>query len=345
MPFGPNTTPHRRFNPLANEWVIVSPHRINRPWRGQVEKPTEKELPVYDKNCYLCPGNTRSTGIKNPKYTNTYVFTNDFQAIFLSSHLLSQSKDPLFKISSISGTCRVVCFSPRHNITLSEMSKKEIRNVIEVWIRQLQELGKLYKWIQIFENKGGIMGTSNPHPHCQIWATSFLPTVVAKENLTQRNYYKRYKSILLIDYLKNELTRRERVVVENADWVVVTPYWAVWPFETMLLPKTHTIKLQDINIKQEESLSEILKILLVKYDNLFKISFPYSMGLHQAPSGKNDYSPWQLHFHFYPPLLRSATVKKFMVGYEMLAESQRDLTPEQAAQRLREVSNVHYKTK
>lgn len=345
MSFEPKNTPHRRFNPLTSEWVIVSPHRINRPWKGQVEKPTKKELPLYDKNCYLCPCNTRSTGIKNPKYANAYVFTNDFQAIFPSSHSLSQSKNPLFKISSISGTCRVVCFSPQHNVTLAEMSKKEIKNVIDVWIQQLEELGKVYRWIQIFENKGEIMGTSNPHPHCQIWATNFLPTIPAKEDLAQKKYFKKCKSVLLIDYLKNELTKKERVTLENAAWVVITPYWAVWPFETMLLSRSHITRLQDINEKQKDSLSKILKMLLIKYDNLFKTSFPYSMGLHTAPSGRNDCSYWQLHFHLYPPLLRSAAVKKFMVGYEMLAENQRDLTPEQATQRLRETSNVHYKTK
>lgn len=334
--------PHRRYNALTGDWVLVSPHRTKRPWQGKVEKPSLNVLPKHDENCFLCAGNTRSSGEVNPNYDSTFAFTNDFSAIIPEIPMMPASTNELLQAKPVKGTCRVLCFSPRHDLSLSQMGYEEILNVVDLWIEQMKDLGETYKWVQLFENRGAIMGSSIPHPHGQLWASDQLPNEIIKEDHQQRNYYLKNKKNLLQEYLDVEEENGERVVVANDDWVVLVPYWAVWPFETLLLPKKPIQYMQDISDNQRLNLAMILEKLLTKYDNLFETQFPYSMGWHPAPYGSEDYSHWQLHAHFYPPLLRSSSVKKFLVGYEMLAEAQRDITAEQAAQRLRDLSDIHY---
>lgn len=343
IPFNPSEHPHRRYNPLTSEWVLVSPHRTKRPWLGQIEKTPPEDRPKYDPGCYLCPGNERAGGLKNPNYEDTFVFTNDFSALLPDTPNIETETPQLFQLKDVEGTCRVLCFSPRHDLTLPEMEETEIQKVIGMWVDQVSELGRIYKWVQVFENKGAIMGSSNPHPHGQVWAGDFLPTEPAKEDHNQRTYFEMNDLPMLVKYAQEESRVGVRTVVENSDWIVIVPYWAVWPFETLLVPRRHISHLPELHPPERESLAKILKQLLVKYDNLFETSFPYSMGWHGTPLGESGpQSHWQLHAHFYPPLLRSATVKKHMVGYEMLAEAQRDLTPEQAAERLRITSDIHY---
>lgn len=331
--FNPTEHAHRRYNPLTAEWVQVSPHRTQRPWQGQVEKATNQPRPSYDPTCYLCPGNKRAGGQQNPPYTTTYVFANDFAAL-MPDPPPAQPAHPLLQAQTSPGQCRVICFSPDHSLTLPDMSLPAIRSVVDCWAQETAVLGQQYRWVQLFENKGAIMGCSNPHPHGQIWGIDALPNEPAKEDATQRTYWQTHGRPLLLDYEQVESDRGERMVVQNSWWTAVVPYWAVWPFETLLLPRRHVWRLPDLHDDERAGLADILKRLLSKYDHLFNTSFPYSMGWHGAPfMPQTDH--WQLHAHFYPPLLRSATVKKFMVGYEMLAEAQRDLTAEQAAARLR----------
>jgi len=346
--FNPTDHPHRRYNPLLDEWVLVSPHRTKRPWQGQVEKLPPENRPQHDPTCYLCPGNERAGGVRNPQYTETFVFTNDFAALLADTPAGNFGEGTLMQAQAVRGTSRVICFSPRHDLTLPEMETADIRKVIDVWAEQLADLGAAYRWVQIFENKGSTMGASNPHPHGQIWASNFLPTLPAKEDANQRAYYQRYGKPLLFEYAAQEIADGARTVVMNDSWVAVVPYWAVWPFETLLIPLRHVSRLTELNDDERTQLADILKQLTTRYDNLFEVSFPYSMGWHGAPTSdliNEDHRHWQLHAHFYPPLLRSATVRKFMVGYEMLAESQRDLTAEQAAARLRDLPLVHYRAR
>jgi UDPglucose--hexose-1-phosphate uridylyltransferase len=339
----PNEYPHRRQNALTGEWILVSPHRTKRPWQGRVDKPAADTRPTYDPKCYLCPGNERAGGLYNPDYTSTFVFTNDFAALLPLSVPFPELKHPLFKAHSVEGICRVICFSPRHDLTLPMMSQEEILQVVEVWASQTEELIQKFQWVQLFENKGEIMGCSNPHPHGQIWAGNFLPNEIGKEDQTQSDYYKRNGIPLLVEYACMEKQIGERVVVNNNDWIAVVPYWALWPFEVLLLPLRPVSRMNDLTPLEKTGLADILKQLLVRYDNLFETSFPYSMGWHGAPGGEGEVAHWQLHAHFYPPLLRSASVKKFMVGYEMLAEAQRDITAESAAEQLRGLSEIHYR--
>lgn len=334
--------PHRRFNPLSGGWVLVSPHRLDRPWRGQEEPGARGPLPSFEPGCYLCPGNTRADGATNPVYTSTFVFANDFPALTEHADPGPVDHDPLFRRCAVEGLSRVICFSPDHSLTLPLMSDEAIVSVVDRWADQVAELAKRFSWVQVFENKGEIMGCSNPHPHGQVWAQDTLPTEAVREDRRQARYFGVHKTALLIDYARRELAEKVRVVASGDEWVVVVPYWAIWPYETLLLPLKPVGHLSDLDAGQKQSLARVLKSLLIRYDNLFECSFPYSMGWHGRPSGSESGEHWQLHAHVYPPLLRSAKTKKFMVGYEMLAEPQRDLLPEAAAERLRRLSPVHY---
>lgn len=338
--------PHRRRNALTGEWVLVSPHRTQRPWQGRTEPAAAVFRPVHDPGCYLCAGNVRANGQRNPNYESTFVFANDFAALLEDPAEQAGLTDSLFVSEPVRGVCRVICFSPRHDLTLARMSLQEIRRVVDTWAAETEILSRDWQWVQVFENKGDVMGCSNPHPHGQVWASASLPNEIAKEDRMQREYHRLNSSQLLLDYARREADLKERVIVQNAHWISVVPYWAVWPFEALLLPLERVGRLPDLDDRQRDALSEVLQKLLVRYDNLFQTSFPYSMGWHGAPyvdgGVAGGLSHWQLHAHFYPPLLRSATVKKFMVGYEMLAEPQRDLTPEAAAARLRDLPDVHY---
>ena len=339
--------PHRRYNPLSGDWVLVSPHRAKRPWQGQVEKGAADTRPKYDPKCYLCPGNERANGSQNPNYENTFVFQNDFGAILadVPQGSVNTNKPDLFIAESEAGICRVICFSPRHDLTLPEMEVAAIEKVVKLWQAQYLELGQVdfINHVQIFENKGAVMGCSNPHPHGQIWAQQSIPVEVKKESENQEAYFQKYGKSLLKDYLDTELEQQERILFENAHFVALVPFWATWPFETMILPKAHKQHLGELEGKEISAYADIIKKLTVCYDNLFETSFPYSAGIHQLPTDGKQYPGWHMHMHFYPPLLRSATVKKFMVGYEMMGEPQRDITPETSAARLRALSTTHYK--
>jgi UDPglucose--hexose-1-phosphate uridylyltransferase len=340
--------PHRRFNPLTREWVLVSPHRAKRPWLGQIEKTQPEHLPPYDPTCYLCAGNERAGGLRNPAYTSTYVFDNDFATLLPDSPRTVEgfaSDNPLFVVDATPGLCRVVCFSPRHDLTLPELTLSQIEDVVATWAEHTRQLGALdfVNYVQVFENKGEIMGCSNPHPHSQIWSSSNIPNEPAKELAAQTAYLQEHGRLLLLDYVEEERKRGERVVFGNEHFTALVPFWAVWPFEVMVTAHRPVAALPDLTPAELSALAEVLQRVTTLYDNLFEVSFPYSMGFHQAPTDNQPHPEWVLHAHFYPPLLRSATVKKFMVGYEMLAMPQRDLTPETAAERLRGLSTVHYK--
>ena len=336
---------HRRRNPLTGQWVLVSPHRSKRPWQGQQEEAEIARLESYDPHCFLCPGNQRVSGDYNAQYESTFVFTNDHAALLpvVPQAPDDVANDALFSMRAAAGTSRVICFSPDHSRTLPELSVPAIASVIDTWCAQTEELGRKYEWVQVFENKGATMGCSQPHPHGQIWATDYVPNEPATEDLHQRAYFEQHGRPLLLDVAQREVDAGQRVVLHTEHWVVVVPFWATWPFETLVLPLFNVQRLPQLSAVQRADLASILKRLTARYDNLFRTSFPYSMGWHGAPFNQKDSSAWQLHAHFYPPLLRSAAVRKFMVGFEMLAEAQRDLTPEQAAEKLRAMPDRHYR--
>ncbi|HPL29102.1 MAG TPA: UDP-glucose--hexose-1-phosphate uridylyltransferase [Anaerolineae bacterium] len=331
--------PHRRYNPLSDSWVLVSPQRTQRPWLGQVEKRPPEARPAYDPGCYLCPGNERAGGQRNPAYTGTYVFTNDFPALLPDTPPGEYRRDGLLYAAGERGTSRVIIFSPRHDLTLPQMALPDIRRVVDLWAAQTAELGGLdyVGYVQVFENKGAAMGCSNPHPHGQIWATEHVPAEPARELHALAAYREQRGSCLLCDYLALEQAEGTRLVLQNEHFAVLVPFWAVWPFEVMLVAKRHVGSLPELSDAERDGLGDAIRRLTTRYDNLFAVSFPYSMGFHQAPSDGAPHPEVHLHAHYYPPLLRSATVRKFMVGYEMLAEPQRDLTAESAAERLREM--------
>ncbi|MEN6480099.1 MAG: UDP-glucose--hexose-1-phosphate uridylyltransferase [Anaerolineales bacterium] len=338
-------TPHRRYNPLTREWVLVSPHRTKRPWQGQVERLAEDKRPQYDPKCYLCPGNARSSGSeRNPQYTGTYVFDNDFAALLQDIPTGAVDDGGLLKARSERGICRVVCFSPDHSLGIPDLSVPALRAVVDVWAEEYASLGArdFIHHVQIFQNNGAMMGASNPHPHGQIWANETVPQIPATETDSMAEYRQEHHSCLLCDYLQLELDRRERLVFENDHYAVVVPFWAVWPFETLVLPKRHVSSLLEMGDAERIALADVIKRLTTRYDNLFETSFPYSMGVHQRPTDGQAHDEWHLHLHYYPPLLRSATVRKFMVGYEMLGNPQRDLTAEGAAKQLAALSEVRF---
>ena len=338
------TQPHRRQNPLTREWVLVSPQRTDRPWQGQLEAVAPDVQPQYDPRCYLCPGNERAGGVRNPRYTSTFVFDNDFAALRADTTSAGVDDAGLIVARGEPGICRVICFSPRHDLTIARMALADIRRVVDVWVEQYWELGALptINWVQIFENCGAMMGASNPHPHCQIWANLNAPNEVEKESISQLKYCRNGERCLLCDYLGLELKAGERLVCANQSFQALVPFWAVWPFETLILSKRHVGGLDDLSNDERDHLADILKQLTTRYDNLFQAPFPYTMGFHQQSTDGKARPEWHLHAHFYPPLLRSVSIRKFMVGYEMLATPQRDLTPESAAGNLRALSAQHY---
>ncbi|WP_260740118.1 UDP-glucose--hexose-1-phosphate uridylyltransferase [Tunturiibacter lichenicola] len=335
--------PHRRFNPLKREWVLVSPNRTQRPWQGQTEAKAAEIALTYDPHCYLCPGNMRAGGVRTDKYTSTYVFQNDFAALKLDSPHFSSDEDKkgLLVAEGESGICRVICFSPRHDLTLAKMSVADIRVVVDLWAQQYQELSSRQdiSYVQIFENRGAMMGASNPHPHGQLWASRSIPNEVVAELAGQREYHTNNRSVLLCEYQKLEESLAERVVVKNESFLAVVPFWAVWPFEVMILPKRHVTQLPAFTDAEKTDFASILQAVTSTYDEVFDTPFPYSMGLHPAPCDGVEHPEWQFHAHFYPPLLRSASIRKFMVGYELLGSPQRDITPESAAETLRQANS------
>ena len=335
---------HLRWNPLSREWVVVSPHRTQRPWQGKTERVTPANQLSYDPTCYLCPGNERAGGARNPAYRTTFVFDNDYAALLPNVPQIEVDEGGLLVARSERGLCRVACFSPRHDLTIPRMSLEEIRCVVAMWTSQFQELERTgwVRHVQIFENRGALMGASNPHPHCQIWGVASLPNLPKKELASQQEYLGAKKSCLLCDYLALELKHRERIICQNEGFVVLVPYWAVWPFETLVLSRRHFAAMDELTAKESELLAELLRAITIRYDNLFETAFPYTMGFHQRPTDGQAHPEWHFHAHYLPPLLRSATIQKFMVGFEMLATPQRDLTPESAAMRLRELPPTHY---
>jgi UDPglucose--hexose-1-phosphate uridylyltransferase len=337
--------PHRRYNPLLDEWVLTSPQRLSRPWQGQVEAPGIEIRPPYDPACYLCPGNVRANGEHTPPYASTFVFDNDFPAL-VPGRDVGDYTDGLLRAASQPGRCRVVCFSPRHDLTLARMATSDIVPVVDTWAIEVERLSgsEGIGYVQVFENKGAAMGCSNPHPHGQIWASHHVPMIPARKLDAQQRHFQSHRSDLLGDYLAQELARAERLVCRNDHWVALVPFWAVWPFETMLIPVRRAEDLPSLTTAERHGLADIVRRLTTRYDNLFRASFPYSMGFHGRPTGDDPHPGCRLHAVYYPPLLRSATVRKFLVGYEMTAEPQRDLTAEQAAATLRELSERHYTT-
>ena len=340
--------PHRRYDPLTNRWILVSPQRTDRPWQGSKESASPDDQPAYDPACYLCPGNVRANGEQNPDYDGTWWFPNDFAALLPepSGSPIGAPPSRLLRAAPVLGTCRVLCFSPQHNLTLARMSIAGVRSVVDLWAGQIAELSRRWVWVQVFENRGEAMGASNPHPHGQLWATSVLPRRITTEDEQQRRWHADLGRPLLQATLDEELADGSRIVLQTEHFVVLVPFWATWPFETLVLPRRHVRRLPELDDAERNDLATALHRLTARYDNLFLHPFPYSMGWHGAPGSDNQQggaaNHWQLHAHFYPPLLRSASVRKFMVGFELLAEEQRDLTAETAAQRLAELSDVHY---
>ncbi|MCK0190390.1 UDP-glucose--hexose-1-phosphate uridylyltransferase [Arenibacter sp. F20364] len=343
MPTNFNDSPHRRLNILTGEWILVSPHRTKRPWQGKTEKSTVTDLPAYDPSCYLCPTNGRMGGGINPDYQKPFSFINDFSAL-LPDVKEESYENGLLYAESESGICKVVCFSPDHSKTLPLMNVSDIVDVISLWQKEYMELGSKegINHVQIFENKGSIMGCSNPHPHGQIWAQNKIPQEVHKKIGNLKAHWEKHGRSILEDYIEQELKLDERILLENEHFVALIPYWAVWPYETMILPKRKIANIALLTEDEKQAYAEILKQLTVKYDNIFNTSFPYSAGIHQAPTDGQEHPEWHFHMSFYPPLLRSATVKKFMVGYEMFANPQRDITAEQAAETMKSLSDLHY---
>ena len=342
----PQNSPHRRFNPLTRDWVLVSPHRTERPWQGQSEPPEPEPVQSYDPDCYLCPGNARAGSVRNPAYSHTFVFNNDFAALQPETPevQIDIEEKGILVARAERGICRVVCFSPRHDVTLSRMSPGEIRGLIDVWVEQYQDLGRQpgINYVQLFENRGKMMGCSNPHPHGQIWATSSIPNEPGKEQESFVEYQKRRGTCLLCDYIAIESDSRDRLVCENKYFLAVVPFWAVWPYEVLLVSKGHLGNMGALDAEARSSLAAILSNITSRYDGLFQVPCPYSMGFHQQPTDETDHPEWHFHAHFFPPLLRSASIRKFMVGFEMLGSPQRDITPEYAAEKLRssKVGNV-----